>query len=238
MMPSLTASDSEGGSGVTTVFIIAASAVVRAGLETLVGSDGRFTVTGSAADWAALTEAPPPDVALLELSEASGVGLAELLASEEDGADYNAPALVILMADLREERMMDALGFGVRAALPRNSTSNEILAAIEAVAAGLIVIHRDALDALREANTSAAMTAAVPSPSSEDSLLEVESLTPREVEVLGMLAEGLGNKEIASRLRISDHTVKFHVSSIFAKLNVSSRTEAVTQGIRRGLIML
>lgn len=237
-MPSHTASDPEGGGRLTTVFIIAASAVVRAGLETLVGSDERFTVTGSAADWAALAEAPPPDVVLIELNDASVTGSDELPALEQAGADGDAPALVVFTAGLREERITDALGSGVRAVLPRDSTSYEILAAIEAVAAGLIVIHRDALDALREVHTSTAVTAATPSSSSEDSLLEVEPLTPREVEVLGMLAGGLGNKEIALRLRISEHTIKFHVSSIFAKLGASSRTEAVTQGIRRGLILL
>jgi len=65
-----------------------------------------------------------------------------------------------------------------------------------------------------------------------------EPLTPREVEVLGMLAEGQSNKSIAYRLGISEHTVKFHVTSIMGKLNAGSRTEAVTQGIRQGLIML
>jgi DNA-binding CsgD family transcriptional regulator len=63
-------------------------------------------------------------------------------------------------------------------------------------------------------------------------------LTPREIEVLRMIAEGLGNKEIASKLSISDHTVKFHISSIFAKLGASNRAEAVTLGIRHGLIMV
>lgn len=66
----------------------------------------------------------------------------------------------------------------------------------------------------------------------------LQALTSREIEVLGMLAEGLGNKAIAKRLGISEHTVKFHVSSIFSKLNASSRTEAVTLGARQGLIML
>ena len=63
-------------------------------------------------------------------------------------------------------------------------------------------------------------------------------LTPREIEVLRMIAEGLGNKEIASKLKISDHTVKFHISSIFAKLGASNRAEAVTLGIRLGVIMV
>jgi DNA-binding CsgD family transcriptional regulator len=67
---------------------------------------------------------------------------------------------------------------------------------------------------------------------------ELDALTPREREVLDMLAEGLSNKEIAWRMKISGHTVKFHVASIFAKLNVSTRTEAVAQGIRKGLIMM
>ena len=238
MLKRLTTSDPEGRGRLTTVFIIAVSEVVRTGLETLVGSDERFAVTGSAGDWAGLAEAPPPDVVLLELSDDSGIGSAELQVVEEERADGDAPALVVLTVDVSEERIIDALGFGVRAALSRNSTSGEILAAIEGVAAGLIVIQRDALDALRDVNASTTVTAARLSPSSAESLREVEPLTPREVEVLAMLAEGIGNKEIALRLLISEHTVKFHVSSIFGKLGASSRTEAVTQGIRRGLVML
>lgn len=63
-----------------------------------------------------------------------------------------------------------------------------------------------------------------------------EALTPREFEVLRMLADGLGNKEIANRLGISDHTAKFHVAQILAKLGAGSRTEAVAIGMRRGLV--
>jgi len=66
----------------------------------------------------------------------------------------------------------------------------------------------------------------------------VEPLTEREVEVLGLVAAGLGNKEVASRLEISEHTVKFHVASIMGKLGAGSRTEAVTLAIRQGLIMI
>jgi DNA-binding CsgD family transcriptional regulator len=65
-----------------------------------------------------------------------------------------------------------------------------------------------------------------------------DRLSAREVDVLAELARGAGNKQIAARLAISEHTVKFHVASIFAKLGVSSRTEAVTRGVRLGLIML
>jgi len=67
---------------------------------------------------------------------------------------------------------------------------------------------------------------------------EPHLLTWRELQVLRMMAEGLGNKIIADRLGISEHTVKFHIASIFTKLDVSTRTEAVTAGIREGLILL
>jgi len=65
-----------------------------------------------------------------------------------------------------------------------------------------------------------------------------EPLTPRESEVLQMLASGLANKQIAAKLAISEHTVKFHVASILGKLGAGSRTEAVSLGIRRGLVLL
>jgi DNA-binding NarL/FixJ family response regulator len=65
-----------------------------------------------------------------------------------------------------------------------------------------------------------------------------EALTPRELEVLEVLAQGLSNRAIAARLAISEHTVKFHVSSIFAKLGAENRTDAVRRGVRLGLIAL
>jgi len=73
---------------------------------------------------------------------------------------------------------------------------------------------------------------------SESSVALVEALTPRELQVLQLLAAGLGNKEVASRLEISEHTAKFHVAAIMGKLGAASRTEAVTLGIRHGLIMI
>jgi DNA-binding NarL/FixJ family response regulator len=100
-----------------------------------------------------------------------------------------------------------------------------LIAAIEAAAAGLTVLHPGDLHALLPA----------PRAISADS---GEALTPRELEVFAMLAEGAGNKQIAWKLGISEHTVKFHVASIMSKLQATSRTEAVSIGIRKGLIML
>jgi DNA-binding NarL/FixJ family response regulator len=104
---------------------------------------------------------------------------------------------------------------------------DEILPAIQAAYAGLVLLDPEVTQNLvARVQPRNGLTAAP------------EDLTPREIEVLRMLAEGLGNREMASRLGISDHTVKFHVSSILDKLGAASRTEAVTLGIRMGLILL
>jgi DNA-binding NarL/FixJ family response regulator len=116
----------------------------------------------------------------------------------------------------------------VRAVLPREVTPEQLRAALEAAAAGLVVVHPAELETV--------LPAPVGLPAALDEL--PEPLTPREREVLQMLAAGLANKEIAARLKISDHTVKFHVASILGKLGASTRTEAVSTGIRRGLVLL
>jgi DNA-binding NarL/FixJ family response regulator len=97
------------------------------------------------------------------------------------------------------------------------------------------------LGAARAADVDAdAILLSGPPPDSEDAEGPSfdEPLTPREIEVLELLAEGLPNKAIAERLRISDQTVKFHVSSISGKLNAANRTDAVRKAVRRGLITL
>ncbi len=123
----------------------------------------------------------------------------------------------------------------------RAASGGEILAAIEAVSAGLFALDAETFAALFSAPSLT--TNEVRGAQLNDERLppvepELDSLTPREREVLDMLASGRSNKEIAWRLKISEHTVKFHVASVFAKLDVSTRTEAVMQGIRRGLIMM
>lgn len=113
----------------------------------------------------------------------------------------------------------------VRARLPSNATAGELLAAIAAAAQGLVVLTE------RQADTLFAHRA-VP----QSATMAIEELTVRELQVLRAVAEGLANKEIADRLHISEHTAKFHVASILGKLQAGSRTEAVTLGIRMGLI--
>jgi DNA-binding NarL/FixJ family response regulator len=104
--------------------------------------------------------------------------------------------------------------------LPTEASAEELIAAIHALSQGLIV------------STPTLLFEAVDEP------LERGPLTERESEVLGLLAKGLANKQIAVSLGISEHTVKFHVSSIYTKLNVINRAEAVREGLRGGWIAL
>lgn len=139
------------------------------------------------------------------------------------------PAVVLLADDVRQALEAGRLRPGVAAVLPRHATPSELAAAIGAAAAGLVVLHRHLAGDLAWPPSPAG-----PAPSAGAG----QPLTPREIEVLGLLAEGLGNKPIAARLGISDHTVKAHVAAILDKLPASSRTEAVIIGIRQGLILV
>jgi DNA-binding NarL/FixJ family response regulator len=236
-----------GDGGAASVFIIAASDVVRAGLTALIESDARFTVVGGAADSLEFptierAERPTPDVVVLDAERQTEESLDALRSiADEAWEEGGAPALVVI-GDEEGEWERDALRAGVvRALLPRGASGGEIIAAVEAVSAGLFAFGADAFAALLSATPRASDESAASQTSEEGPPLagtELDALTPREREVLDMLAEGLSNKEIAWRMKISGHTVKFHVASIFAKLNVSTRTEAVTQGIRKGLIMM
>ena len=199
----------------TRLLIAAPSAVVRAGLETLVAGDPAVEVAGSFADLSSV-EALRPDVVLAALP-------VEELAPPADGV---APAIVLLSADAQPAWSSEVLRLGVRAMLPRDAAPAEVLAAVEAASTGLAVVDPHDLEAL--------LSASNPTTASAESTV----LTPRELEVLGLMAEGAANKNIAWKLGISEHTVKFHVASILAKLNASTRTEAVAIGIRKGMILI
>ncbi len=108
---------------------------------------------------------------------------------------------------------------GVGGVLQSSASAEQIIQAIKCIASGLMVFD-----------------STIAQPSEDEPL--AEKLTPREGEVLRLLADGLGNKEIAVKLNISEHTIKFHIRSILGKLGAASRTEAVTRGLRNGLIEL
>ena len=209
------------------VFIVAASTVSRAGLRSML-ADAGFEAIGSTQDLASIDEALlefEPDILLVDgMHDAGEAGRGWLALAE-----VTDQAAVVLLADQPDgAQVAQAFRNGVRAVLPREISTPQLQAALQAVAAGLIVVH------------PADVSTLVPRPTSSPTEISplAEPLTKREREVLQMLATGLGNKEIAARLVISDHTAKFHVASILGKLGASTRTEAVAIGIRHGMILL
>lgn len=213
------------------VLVVAHSVVMQAGLVALLATDSSLEVVGSLADVRRLpsqVEQLQPDVVLLEWEESDlewiGALSGEVVGEEVPTA--TGPGIVLLMEDWQPSAIADLLRVGIQGILPDDATAEEIISTLQTVALGLTVLHPDIVTSLPH------------SPTPSHSPISPTSLTPREIEVLHMLAEGLGNKAIARRLTISEHTVKFHIGSIFSKLNASSRTEAVILGARQGLILL
>jgi NarL family two-component system response regulator YdfI len=212
---------------VTRVFIVAASPLVRAGLQSML-ADSRIDFVGSAAHLESISGQlvdAEPDVVLVETTADT---YEESLNTLEDAEVAQDHAVIVLSEQPKSAWLSRALRAGVRAVLPREVTPEQLRAALEAAAAGLVVVHPSEVSAV------------LPAPATLSSPIRelLEPLTPREREVLQMISSGFGNKEIAGRLSISEHTVKFHVASILGKLGASSRTEAVSIGIRQGLVLL
>lgn len=235
------------------VYILAAYPAVRAGLAALLREQPEWRVIGQAAPdvspSAAVAALPPEDAANPDvlLADADGLADADVLAEWLAALHPRGGLVVIGPAQRAPSRGPGAddvsrllasvprlvedgdLAYGV---LRRDATPEEIVAALTAVAGGLVILDRQfAHDLLAPAERS-------PAPAADRLSVADETLTARELDVLQLLAEGLPNKIIAQRLRISEHTAKFHVSSIMMKLGAASRTEAVTVAARRGLLIL
>jgi two-component system, NarL family, response regulator YdfI len=219
------------------VLIATENLVTRAGLESLLKANPELEVASANANMHLLkaqVQEQQPDVVLIEWNgeeETLATAIADLfpIGWNHQQTTTGMPAFIVLTNSPEPEGVVEALKAGVHAILPRSATVDEIVAAIMAAAAGLIVLTNDTLELL---------IGNAPERNRELAPLPIQALTAREIEVLDLLAEGQGNKAIAKRLAISEHTVKFHISSIFSKLNAQSRTEAVTLGARLGLILL
>jgi DNA-binding NarL/FixJ family response regulator len=156
-----------------------------------------------------------PDVVLVDLASADSNPARDWLEELWD----QLPLVLLIPAP--DAAVIDRLFHAAGGALLRpDASSDQIVHAIAAASNGLITFDSSLL------------------PESEGASPLLEELTSRETEVLRLLAEGFGNREIADRLEISEHTIKFHIRSILGKLGASSRTEAVTRGFRAGLIDL
>lgn len=202
--------------------IVSSDPLARAGLAARIEALSGCQVVGSASPAELLT-----DLALsLEDAGAAVViwdwGLANSDSESVDFRETDIP-VVLLLAD--NSQADEIWGTGAKAIIKRDASSAEIYAAAIAVCQGMIVIDPEL-----------ATNILPPRPQQLDDLQELP--TRREQQVLQLMAKGYTNKAIAQHLNISQHTVKFHVNSIFGKLNVQSRTEAVVQATRLGLIAL
>ena len=209
------------------MFIVAASSLARAGLQSLF-ADRDVEVVGSAPDFESLAGQWGDVAADIILANAGGEHFDAVLESLAASQLASEAAIVLLSDHAEPKQIAEALRAGVRAFLPVDISAEQLVAALGAALAGLIVVHPSEVDAMFPAPRTASRPLAD----------LAEPLTPRESEVLQMLASGLANKEIAARLAISEHTAKFHVASILGKLGAATRTEAVALGIRRGLVLL
>ena len=191
------------------VLIAASSAVGRAGLKSLVEDTGECVVAGTAS---------AGEIVELAFELHPDVILWQISPDEDAGAILRLLERQNTIL-LTSNAGLDSIRAGARGVLPPDASPDQIGAAIRAAAAGLGVFSPEHLEAPALQRTASTLTA-------------------REKEVLQMIAEGLANKEIAWRLGISDHTVKFHVSALLGKLGAGSRAEAIGAGIRQGVIML
>ena len=199
------------------MLLASASAVRRAGLESIIKQSPTFKLVGALQGTHAIGQRATelqPDLVLADLEHESPL------------VTQNGLPIVALIDNPSAAWAAQALRSGVRSILARDAGGEEIVSAIHAAYAGLVLLDPDIAEALSER---------IPATSRVTSH---EELTARELEVLAMLAEGLPNREIAERLGVSEHTIKFHISSILDKLGAATRTEAVTLGLRMGLILL
>lgn len=204
----------------TSVLVVAASADRRRALRAkLAGLEFEPAEISTADLSAALSQARPGVVAIVELEPDQAEAVRKM-------AELGA-AVVVLAEDPEPGWVGQLLASGLRAVLRSDCSTRQLAAALQAAEAGLAALEPEMLLGLLH-------------PPLEAAELEPgeEELTPRETEVLRMMTAGLSNREIASTLGISEHTVKFHITSIFGKLGTASRTEAVTEGLRRGLVLL
>ena len=202
--------------------------VVREGLATIVGTLPGMEVVALAADGMEAVELATehrPDVILMDLRMPGMDGAAATAAVR---ARDPAPAVVVLTTYADDDSVITALSAGATGYLTKDATRDDIRRALEAVAAGQAVLDPAVQSALLNAARSGPARAAPPAP-------PPDGLTEREVEVLGLIASGLSNGEIARQLFVSEATVKTHVNRIFAKTASRDRMQAAAYARRHGL---
>ncbi len=197
----------------TRVLLVGDDALARGGLRTLAAAAGLRVVAeieAATVDAAAV----PADVAVVELGpDVDALTAVRALAR-------SGPVLAVLWS---ASQAREALAAGAAGVLRRDGLGERLSAAVSAIVSGLLVVDPVLAEAVLRPAPAAAL---------------VEPLTPRETEVLALVVEGLGNRAIAGRLGISEHTAKVHVNAILGKLGAQTRAEAVALAARLGLVVL
>ncbi len=221
------------------IVILARIPLIREGLRALLAEEQDFrepafrvTTLAPSEDWIDELVAEEPDALLLDVQvlEREGWNLLEDLRRA-------LPALstLIIGDDANDQRVAHALTLGARGFLLRETSAQEMANAIRAAHSGVIVLHPQIATSLLE-TLRANENARGENESNANDL--IEPLSERELDVLRLMTRGLANKQIAAELFITEHTVKFHIRAILAKLGAANRTEAVTLSLQKGLVSL
>jgi DNA-binding NarL/FixJ family response regulator len=205
--------------------------IVRAGFSALLDTRDDIEVVGTASDGeeaVRVCREQRPDVVLMDIRMPAMDGIEATRQLGEDGAE--APKVIVLTTFDLDEYVYDALGAGASGFLLKDVTAETLFDAVRVVAAGEALL--DPAVTRRLVSEFARLRPTLPP--RPDAL---EELTPREVEVLRLVAEGMSNGEIAERLVVSDETVKTHVSRVLSKLHLRDRTQAVVVAYESGLVV-
>ena len=217
----------------TRVFVLAPTPMMQAGLRTMLTGAGLQVTGESSISTDVIAELPAIDVVVVDelLLEEAGRVL-----TNTDTTETASVTFVVLTNNVeRSVAVLRSLPLRSWSIVPIDTTAAQLQAAVIASAEGFVVLPTAYSNLLYERRPS---SPTIPSPTSINLGPLDESLTVREREVLELVSQGLSNKLIARRLSISEHTVKFHISSITTKLGAASRTDAVSRGVRLGLITL
>ena len=211
--------------------------VVRAGFAALLDTQPDFSVLGTAADGADAVSACRslrPDVVLMDIRMPGTDGIT---ATQQLTAAENPPKVLILTTFDLDEYVFDALRAGASGFLLKDVTAERLFEAVRVVAAGEALLAPTVTRRLISEFARLRPQAAAGGPVAAVRPSALAALTPRETEVLRLVAEGLSNTEIAARLVVTEETVKTHVSRILAKLRLRDRTQAVVVAYESGLVV-
>lgn len=209
------------------VSVIAPAIAIRAGLRALLSDDPQINVIAEAANLAEM-EDEQIDADVTVWAPASSMDLASMQFELTKLKPGESAALLLVYDDPKVMEVLIRLNIRAWGLLDVEASQTELIASIQALNEGLSVTNPIWLNRVLNG----------PKTNQNENNDMVEALTTREVEILQLLALGLTNKQIAGKLRISAHTVKFHVSTIYSKLGTTNRVETVNFGLKKGLIVL